>query len=93
MNVGGSTIGLITFEPGWRWSECVKPVVGTESCQAPHTGYIISGRLHVVTDDDTEGEVGRATPAGSPRALDACVVGGEPYVGLDFTGAADYAKR
>jgi len=93
VNVGGSTIGLITFEPGWRWSECVKPVVGTESCQAPHTGYTISGRLHVVMDDGTEGEVGPGDAGWVAPGHDAWVVGDEPYVGLDFTGAADYAKR
>jgi hypothetical protein len=28
----GYTLGRFTFQPGWRWSECVKPVVKTDSC-------------------------------------------------------------
>src|SRR5215204_5770070 len=45
-------------EPGWRWSENVKPIVGTDSCQVLHTGYQVSGRLHVRLEDGTEEEVG-----------------------------------
>jgi len=51
-------IGRGTFEPGWKWSECVKPLAGTDSCQAAHTGYVVSGRMHVVMDDGSEAEVG-----------------------------------
>ena len=36
VRMGGTTVARMTFEPGWRWSECVKPVAGTESCQAAH---------------------------------------------------------
>ena len=47
-----------TFEPGWRWSECVKPVAGTDSCQTHHFGYCVSGRMHVVMDSGEEMDVG-----------------------------------
>ena len=58
MNVAGQTVGQAVFEPGWRWSEHVKPIAGTESCQVSHLGYVVSGRMHVVMDDGSEGEVG-----------------------------------
>jgi hypothetical protein len=41
----GYTLGRFNFQPGWRWSACVKPVVGTESCQVAHVGYAVSGLL------------------------------------------------
>jgi mannose-6-phosphate isomerase-like protein (cupin superfamily) len=81
-----------TFEPGWRWSESVKPVVGTDSCQTDHFGYCISGRLHVRMDDGEELDVGPGDAVRIPPGHDAWVVGDEPYVGVDFTGGADYAK-
>src|SRR5215208_4806533 len=56
--VGGTTMMRTTFEPGWQWSECVKPIVGGESCQVNHVGYCSSGRLHVRMDDGEELEIG-----------------------------------
>jgi quercetin dioxygenase-like cupin family protein len=58
VNLAGGVVGRGTFEPGWRWSEHVKPIAGTESCQAPHMGYCVSGRMVVRMDDGTEKEVG-----------------------------------
>src|SRR5918912_939085 len=54
-----ATIGRGTFEPGWKWSECVKPIAQTESCQAEHTGYCLSGRMHVVMTDGSEMDIGQ----------------------------------
>ena len=54
VRTGGATAARIAFEPGWKWSECVKPVVGTESCQVHHVGFIQSGTMHVVHEDGTE---------------------------------------
>ena len=45
VELGNVTVGRAVFEPGWRWSEHVKPIAGTDSCQVPHVGYIISGRF------------------------------------------------
>ncbi len=59
LSLAGGTALKGTFEPGWRWSEHVKPLAGTDSCQAAHLGYVLSGRMHVVMDDGTEGECGR----------------------------------
>ncbi len=92
VKIGGVTVGRATFEQGWRWSEHVKPIAGTESCQAAHTGYVISGRMHVRMDDGTEGEVGPGDAFVAAPGHDAWVVGDEPCVALDFSGMADYAK-
>ena len=55
---GGVTVGRAVFEPGWKWSEAVKPIAQTDSCLVPHVGYVVSGRMKVVMDDGTEGEFG-----------------------------------
>ena len=49
----GLTLGRFIFEPGWRWSECIKPVVKTDSCQISHAGHVVSGRLTVRMKDGT----------------------------------------
>src|SRR6266496_2606862 len=58
VHVGGGEVGRFTFQPGWKWSECIKPVVKTDSCQAEHLGYVVSGRLHIVHDDGVEADLG-----------------------------------
>jgi hypothetical protein len=91
---GGSTAARFTFEPGWRWSECVKPVAGTESCQARHVGVVHAGRLGVRHDDGTEQEIGPGQAYVIEPGHDAWVVGGERFVGYEFESpsAETYAR-
>jgi hypothetical protein len=93
VNVGGQTIGRGTFEPGWRWSQNVKPIAGTDSCQVSHLGYVLSGRMRVFMDDGTEGIASAGDVCAIPPGHDAEVVGDEPCVMLDFGEFGDYAKR
>jgi quercetin dioxygenase-like cupin family protein len=93
VNVGGQTVGHGVFEPGWRWSEHVKPIAGTDSCQVSHLGYVVSGRMHVVMDDGTEGEAGPGDVVAIAPGHDAWTVGDEPCVVMDFGEFGDYAKR
>ncbi len=93
VTVGNTTLTRSTMQPGWRWSECVKPIAGTDSCQVPHTGYAISGLLRVFQDDGTEIEITPGDAYSVAPGHDACVVGDEPWVGVDFSAAmAEYAK-
>jgi quercetin dioxygenase-like cupin family protein len=91
MKEGG--VGRATFLPGWRWSLHVKPIAETDSCQAAHMGYFISGRMNVVMDDGEEMEYGPGDFAIMPSGHDAWVVGNEPCIVIDWQGFADYAKR
>lgn len=93
LNVGDGVVGKATFEPGWRWSEHVKPLAGTDSCQAAHLGYVLSGRQRVIMDDGTELEFGPGDVVAIPPGHDGEVVGDEPCVVLDFAGMEHYAKR
>jgi len=91
-SLGGVIFGRATLRPGWKWSTCVKPLVKTKTCQAPHLQYHVSGRLRVVMDDGTEEEFGPGDVSLIPPGHDAWVVGKEPAVILDITGMGDYAK-
>ena len=90
---GDVAIGRAIFEPGWSWEKCVKPIAKTNSCQAPHTMYVVSGRMNLVMDDGTEAEYGTGDAAIVPSGHNAWVVGNEPCVTIDFTGAKEYAKK
>jgi hypothetical protein len=90
----GASVARITFQPGWRWSECIRPVVGGESCQVRHVGTLISGEMEVVHDDGTKGRVSPGIAYVIEPGHDAWVVGDEPAVGLEFEShsAETYAK-
>jgi ethanolamine utilization protein EutQ (cupin superfamily) len=93
VNVGGQVVGKATFEPGWKWSNNVKPIAQTDSCQVSHLGYILSGRMQVRMDDGSETEVGPGDVMAIPPGHDAEVVGDEACVTLDFGEFGEYAKR
>jgi len=90
MDHGG--FGRAVFEPGWQWSKHVKPIAHTESCQAAHLGYCLSGHMHVVMDDGDQADIGPGEFLEIAPGHDAWVVGGEPCVMVDWQGFADYAK-
>ena len=93
VNTDAGAVGRATFQPGWRWAEHVKPIAKTDSCQAAHVGYFISGRMKVVMDDGTEDEFGPGDLMICPAGHDAWIVGSEPCVVIDWAGFAEYAKR
>jgi quercetin dioxygenase-like cupin family protein len=93
VNVDTAPVGRATFQPGWQWSKHVKPIAKTESCQAAHMGYFISGRMKIVMDDGTTDEFGPGDFMICPPGHDAWIVGEEPCVVIDWQGVADYAKR
>jgi hypothetical protein len=92
INIGGRTVGRATFQPGWRWSQSVKPLVNTKSCEAPHFQYHISGTLRVRMDDGTEKDFKAGDVCMLGSGHDAWVIGNEPVVIVDFQGMVDYAK-
>jgi hypothetical protein len=92
VKVAGGEIGRYTFQPGWRWSEHIKPVAGTESCQTNHIGYVVSGTLEVHNEDGSSGRALAGCVYHIAPGHDAWVVGNEPVVVVEFQGAATYAK-
>jgi hypothetical protein len=92
LNLGEATAMRGTFEPGWKWSECVKPIVGTNSCEVEHLGYVVSGTMMIRMDDGSEITFNPGDAAYIPPGHDAWVPGNEPCVFLDFQGGTTYAK-
>ena len=88
----GYTIGRYTMEPGWRWSNCIKPVVKTDKCQLSHVGYAVSGRLTVSMQDGTKKTISAGESYTIPPGHDAWVEGNEPFVGIEVMSAEQYAK-
>lgn len=92
LKIGGSTVGRATFEPGWRWSECVQPISQTPCCGAEHLLYHIKGVLRVKTEAGQEFDCHPGEVSHLPAGHDAWVVGDESVVVVDFQGMIDYAK-
>jgi quercetin dioxygenase-like cupin family protein len=92
VRLGDHTLARFNFEPGWRWSECVKPVVKTETCQLSHVGYLVSGRLTVRLNDGTQKTIGAGESYAIPAGHDAWVEGSEPAVAIEVLSAEVYAK-
>ena len=93
IEIGGGKVMRMTLQPGWRWSEHVKPIAGTELCEAPHFQYSISGRIGVRMADGTEFEVGPGEVSMLESGHDAWVVGDEQVVAIDWGGAHVWAKH
>ncbi|TAL56957.1 MAG: cupin [Nanoarchaeota archaeon] len=93
VKIKGAMIGRMTLFPGWKWSNDVKPIAKTKSCEAPHFQYHISGIIHVLMDDGTEMDIKAGEISSLPVGHDAWVVGNEPVVAVDFQGMVDYAKQ
>ena len=95
VNVGGQRVMKLTAQPGWKWSECIKPMVGTESCQKNHVGVCVQGKIMVTHEDGSSIEVGPGDAYTFAPGHDAWVVGDEEFVGYEFDSstAATYAKE
>ena len=88
----GYTIGRLRAEPGWRWSECIKPVAGTDSCQVAHVGYAISGRITIRMNDGAQQTIAAGDSYTIPPGHDAWVEGNEPFVCIEVINAEQFAK-
>ncbi|MCL5736424.1 MAG: cupin domain-containing protein [Actinobacteria bacterium] len=93
VTVGGMTLGLARYEPGWRWSKDIKPIVGTESCEVEHLGYLVSGRMGAKMNDGSELEFAAGDLVYIPPGHDGWIVGDEPAVFLQIMGAGAYAQQ
>ena len=92
LKVRGSDIGRLVLEPGWRWSNDVKPIAGTELCEAPHFQYHVAGTLRIAMADGTTFDAVPGDVTSLPAGHDAWVVGEEPVIVVDWYGASEYAR-
>jgi hypothetical protein len=84
VHLGTATVKRLRAEPGFRWSECVKPLVGGDSCQTAHIGYVVSGTLHVASDDGVEADLVPGDAYRLDPGHDAWVRGSEPFVAIEY---------
>jgi quercetin dioxygenase-like cupin family protein len=91
-NLGDHSIARFTFQPGWTWASSVKPVAKTEHCEKNHVGYCVSGELETWLTDGTRITIKPGDSYTIPPGHDAKVVGNEPFVGIEWSSAATYAK-
>ncbi len=87
----GRSIGLATFETGWKWSNDVKPIAGTDSCEVDHLGYCVSGEMIIRMNNGDEVRIKQGDVYEIPPGHDAWVVGSQPCVLLDVLGNKSYA--
>lgn len=92
VKIGGVEIGRLVLQPGWRWSEHVKPIAGTDLCEAPHFQYHVAGTLRVRTADGDEFDAEPGQVTSLPAGHDGWVVGDQDVVIVDWFGASHYAK-
>jgi len=92
VRLGSFTLGRFSFEPGWRWSECIKPVVKTDSCQMSHVGYAVSGRMVVRLQDGTQKTITAGESFAIPPGHDAWIEGNDRFVAIEVMSAEQYAK-
>jgi quercetin dioxygenase-like cupin family protein len=88
-----ATMARFKFQPGWRWSKCIKPVAKTDLCQASHVGYCISGQSMVRLEDGSQMTISAGDFYSIPPGHDGWVEGNEPFVGIEVMSAEQYAKR
>ena len=93
VHIGEMTIGRASYEPGWKWSQHVSPVAGTEFCEVAHVGMVLSGCATVAMKDGNVVELTPGTLFYVPAVPhDSWVIGNEVYVSLHFLGSDQYAK-
>lgn len=92
VHLDGVSVARLTMQPGWRWSECVRPVVGTDQCDLSHVGYAIAGSLRVRMEDGAEQTIKAGDSYTIPPGHDAWVVGDAPFIGIEVMSADHYAR-
>ena len=92
LNIGGGTVGRLNLQPGWKWSQDIKPIAKTTLCEVAHFAYIVSGQLRVRMASGEELDLGPGSVHFIQPGHDAWVVGNEPVVVVDWHGASQIAK-
>ena len=84
VQLGNIAASKLELQPGWKWSECVKPAVGGHSCQAGHVGVVVQGSMKCVHDAGTEIIVKAGDAYYFAPGHDGWVLGDEVFIGYEF---------
>ena len=88
VDLGSVKAARMTLQPGWRWSDCIKPIVGGDRCMLHHEGTVVAGTMRVRHDDGTELEIGPGDAYVIEPGHDAWIVGADVFVGYEFDSKA-----
>ena len=89
VNFGSVAASKVILQPGWKWSECIKPVVETKSCEAGHVGMILKGTIKIVHDDGSEMTVSAGEAFSCAPGHDARVVEDEEIIFYEFNNSVE----
>jgi hypothetical protein len=92
VKIGGQAIGRGEFEPGWKWSESVSDIAGTETCQLSHTGFVVTGSMRIKMDDGEEFDIKAGDAVSIAPGHDAWTLGDQSCVVIEIQSAAEYAR-
>jgi hypothetical protein len=92
---GDTIVAKLHLDPGWHWEDHIKPIAGTDTCQLRHVGYLIRGRMRVVTAEGTEMDFESGQAYVIEPGHDAWTVGDEPVSAVEFSSqaAASFARQ
>ena len=91
VELGDLTVAHTVLEPGWRWSEDVRPTVGGEWCQARHVGTVLSGSFVVVFPDGSQNALGPGDVYDIPPVHDGYTLGDERCVLIEWAGVRAFS--
>jgi hypothetical protein len=93
VTVNDYSVTRLILGPGWRWSECMKPIERTEQCQHHHLGFCVSGSMEVETPEGLRSTIQANDTYAIPPGHDEWVVGSTTFVAVEFLGAASFGRR
>ena len=91
-DMGEIRIGRSILQPGWRWSESIKPITRTELCEYHHIGVCLSGRMRIQTREGAELTVDAGQFYEIPAGHEAWVEGDEPYVNIEWQPSVAFGE-
>ena len=90
---GAGRVKRMIYQPGFRWSTHLKPIIGSDLCQHAHVGFIARGELHVKFADGHVEEFTAPQAFAVPPGHDGWVVGNEPAVLIEFDFEGKTAEK
>lgn len=85
VRLGALTVTRMIFQPGWRWTDNLPSIIGTDTCEYPHPAWmVLSSRFTVRMNDGMEKEFGPGDIGMIPQGHDTWVVGNEPVTAIDI---------
>jgi len=90
---GAARVKRMIYPAGFRWSEAMKPVVGTDRCMHAHVGFLARGEIHIEYADGFIVEYQAPQIVAIDPGHDGWVVGKEPVILIEFDFEGETISR